>query len=377
MAATQYVIVSKHRRTRAYTASLHDFTLGEGQPFPGNQVITNHALSLYCLDDENRRAVFVELPADVDLTKAPFVYYTQYEHARRIVTVPYEAFISLGDALPSVQRPIMIYMLGRSGSTLLSHILNESGAVVSLSEPDVGTQFTHFWSGSEGSRDDELRQLASSAARFLFRQYPTDDGKAHAIKLRFEGLRVMDLFQAALPGVRNLFSYRDPLGFINSFTRLMLKLGSPGVRPLGEQLHRAQERSQMDWSHLVVYLDDGQQDITEPEFLTLWYIFCYELYRSQLDRGVTALPIDFQDLVKSPAETLDTIFTYCDLPLSSVQRGMRAFARDSQSGTELGRKNPNAIHEQSLTEEEIASVKAILSRHPVLNNFDYVSAFGS
>lgn len=121
MAATQYAIASKHRRINLYTANIHDFTLGEGRSFPDNQVVSDHSLSLYCLDDENRRAIFVELADDVDLTEAAFIYLTHYENARRIVTVPYETFISLGDALPPEQRPIMIYILGRSGSTLVSH----------------------------------------------------------------------------------------------------------------------------------------------------------------------------------------------------------------------------------------------------------------
>lgn len=179
-------------------------------------------------------------------------------------TVPYDAFMTLGNALPEVQRPLMIYMSGRSGSTLLSHILNDSGAVVSLSEPDVATQFSHFWSEPGGSRDNELRLLAQSAVRFLFKPYPSDNGKAHAIKFRAEGLRSMDLFQSALPEVKNLFSYRDALGWANSFYRI-LRNYQPNYSTVNDWLDMLEIPLKADLSYLVAYLETNQEAISIPE----------------------------------------------------------------------------------------------------------------
>ncbi len=91
-------------------------------------------MSLYCLDDAQRRAIFVELPDGIDLTTAPFVYVTQYEQAQRLIAVPYDRFCELAHQLPLVEHLILIYISGRSGSTLISHLFNELNTVASLAE---------------------------------------------------------------------------------------------------------------------------------------------------------------------------------------------------------------------------------------------------
>jgi hypothetical protein len=88
------------------------------------------------------------LPDGIDLTKAACVFRTQHEHAQRLIAAPYEIFNQLASTLPEVHRPIFIYMSGRSGSTLLSHVFNDSNVVVSLAEPDVVTQFSHLRKGT-------------------------------------------------------------------------------------------------------------------------------------------------------------------------------------------------------------------------------------
>ena len=129
-------------------------------------MLANPNISLYCLDDASKRAIFVELPPDTDLAKAPFVYRTQYEQAQRLIALPYESFIQLAHDLPRVENLIMCYMTGRCGSTLLSHVLNELDTVLSLSEPDVATQFVHLRS-AYGGRETELRLIDDRLARVI------------------------------------------------------------------------------------------------------------------------------------------------------------------------------------------------------------------
>jgi len=78
------------------------------------------------------------------------------------------------------------------------------------------------------------------------------------------------------------------------------------------------------------------------------------------------LAIRYDDLNQFREQTLRAIFDYCDLPLSSVEQGLRAFGRDAQAGTVLSRENPKEGNKRMLSEEEIQSVKGILQRHPVL-----------
>ena len=128
-------ILNKHRRSPGWHASAADFTTKEAGTIDPAVVLRNDGLSLYCLDDAKREAIFVELPTSVRLTDAGFVYLRQYEDAIRLLALSYEDFGRLAASLPDPERFIMIYMTGRCGSTLLSHAFNCVDGVVSLSEP--------------------------------------------------------------------------------------------------------------------------------------------------------------------------------------------------------------------------------------------------
>ena len=151
MTVHSLTIEAKHRQMPGYLASLADFSLSTGTAVNADIVLKEPTLSLYCLDDAHQRAIFVELPPDVDLATAPFVYQMQYEQAQRLIAVPYETFRQLARALPEVQHLIVIYISGRSGSTLVSHVFNALDSVRSLAEPDVATQFVHLRS-TDGQR---------------------------------------------------------------------------------------------------------------------------------------------------------------------------------------------------------------------------------
>ena len=118
MSVFQLSILKKHRQRVGLMASLNDFTVGQREEVNVEMVVDDPSISLYCLDDVAQEAVFVELPEKVDLTKAAFVYQTQYDHAQRIITVPYGVFIKLARNLPPVDRPIFIHITGRSGSAV-------------------------------------------------------------------------------------------------------------------------------------------------------------------------------------------------------------------------------------------------------------------
>src|SRR5205085_9625006 len=108
MTVHSLAIEAKHRQTPGYLASLADFSLSPGAEVTADIVLKQPNLSLYCLDDAQKEAIFVELRPDVDLATAPFVYQTQYEQAERIIAVPYETFRQLASALPEVQHLIVI-----------------------------------------------------------------------------------------------------------------------------------------------------------------------------------------------------------------------------------------------------------------------------
>ena len=370
---TRYLnIEAKHRRDGTFVASLKDFSVSEGEVLNSENILSNPDVSLYCLDDEAKRAIFVELPPNIDLTASPFVYTTQYEEAKRLIAVPYDTFRKIARTLPPVEHLIMTYISGRSGSTLLSHVFNELEDVMSLSEPDVIPQFVHLRS-EDKSRDAELRELIDCTVRVLFRPNPYKKPTTYALKFRMETLRAMDLFQETFPHAKNLYLYRDCVGFVASFYRIMVLYEAPECRPLSDFSELLKAISGYDVTSKTSYFEPDTEQMSNIQFLTLFWLIAMESYLAQAARGIPVLAVRFADLNASRESVLAAIFKYCDLPVEQASQPFEAFERDAQAGTALARENPKEGNKIQLTDEQKQEVARILAQHPVIKQSDFIA----
>ena len=367
----QFNIDAKHRQDVGYVASWKDFAVSGGDGVATSLIVDNPTTSLYCFDDVSRQAVFVELPEHIDLTKEPFVYQSQHEYAQRVFTCPLQSFNKLAKQLPAVHRPIFIHITGRSGSTLLNHALNASGLIKSLAEPDVVSQFASLRHQSDTVQEAELQELADSTMRFLFKDHHASGIQSHAVKFRNQGTLVMDIFQSAFPQGKTLFLYRDVVGFVASFQRILRQVGLPESKPFLEWRVEFQSYLAGDLNHLSRYVGGEQADLTIAQQLTLWWTAVIEWYMAQHNQGVPAMAVSYADLVATPEATLTAIFRYCGLSTDRVAQGLQAYTKDSQAGTRMARENPLEVNRQGLTLEEETAVQAILSQHPLLGQSNF------
>src|SRR5262245_2800399 len=72
-----------------------DFQYREANALDPRIVVEQPNISLYCLDHQNRHALFVETPAGMDLLHAPFYFHAQYEAAQRLIAIPYDTLHAL------------------------------------------------------------------------------------------------------------------------------------------------------------------------------------------------------------------------------------------------------------------------------------------
>src|SRR3954464_5827490 len=126
MSARVLHIVDKVTPTEFFPAVPQNFVLREGESAPAEIVLENPDVSLYCLDADNRQALFVQTPPGVGLLQQPFYYLAQYQHAQRVIAVPYDDLDRLADGLPpdDAGNLVLIYSVGRCGSTLISQSFN-------------------------------------------------------------------------------------------------------------------------------------------------------------------------------------------------------------------------------------------------------------
>ncbi len=362
MAARWLTIEEKHRRSLGLHASAADFTATGAEAADSTVVLRDDRLSLYCLDPERREALFVELPPSVRLTEAAFVYLRQYEEALRLLTLPYDEFERLAAGLAAPKRFVMIYMTGRSGSTLLSHSFNRIEGVASLSEPDAPIGFVDFQRAGLLS-PNEARRLFDASVRMLFR---ASGSVPHAcvLKMRSESLQMADLIQTTYPDARNLFVYRDAVGFVGSMYRVFRRLHIPETMTRAESWEDLHDAYGLDADALHRYLPGRTGEIAIVEHLTVWWLGIIEAYLAALGRGIPFTPLSFEDLAQRPDAALARVFDACGLEGATPDQARPAFRSDSQAGTVLERERPGEASLR-LTAEQIVTVRKIVSLHPL------------
>ena len=111
---------------------------------------------------------------------------------------------------------MLIYSVGRTGSTLLSKAFGALGTVCSLSEPDIYTQAVWLRRSAGGARDDEMRALLASSTRLLLAPVANRQASVGVLKFRSLCIEIGDLLGQAFPQARNLFLYRDLAAWLPS-----------------------------------------------------------------------------------------------------------------------------------------------------------------
>ena len=141
MIATVFAVIERNEHAQVRLAGLNNFQLREQEQLPASNILQNPHITLYSLDFERKQAVFVETPADVDLSQAPFVVTAQSEKAKRVWTTSFETMLQLAQSVDlDDSRLVSIYSVGRCGSTLASQIFAQVPGVINISEPAVLSQ---------------------------------------------------------------------------------------------------------------------------------------------------------------------------------------------------------------------------------------------
>ena len=357
-------IDEKHKASTASPSRISDFTFHAGDSIPANVIVANPAISLYCLDDANRCAVFVETDPGFDLLQAPFHYMAQHEHARRLIILAYDEFIQLADDMGQIDHLVSIYNVGRSGSTLLSQIFGQVENVVSLSEPEVLTSCA-FLREPNGSRDDELVALIRSSIRLLCQprgQY------VYAIKWRDWLIQLADLIHRAWPQGKNIFLYRNAETWLNSWHRLYTQFGIDFDAVAGESWIGIEQEA---WPPLLPlfrkYTEDYEKALVVDDLIAMW-LSDMDGYLNMHNRSVPFLALRFEDLNVHRQEVVQMLFDYCNIPVAEVPTALKAFERDSQEGTPLEGASQQDEVQFTLTEKYLSRLHATLQKHPMIHH---------
>lgn len=363
MQATVYAVQGS-AEGKSSLAGLDHFDLKQEGSLPADALLTTPNTSLYSFDDETRRAVFVETAPEADLTAAPFYYRAQKEHARRVFTVPFEAFNALAEELPDPPRLVLLHSVGRCGSTLLCHALGELGDVTSLSEPDVYTCAVGM-RPPDGSRDAELTVLLRSATRFLASSTPAAREGVLLLKFRAWCLEVADLLHQGRPDAHALFLGRDLEGWIRSMGRL-LKVTDPEREAL-------YQRRGVDTPMFIFprdrFISLLRRSPFRPEVwledVTLGWVSLMARHGELHEQGVIRHALTYDGLTRQPQQALQAVAAACGVPTGDFSAALAVFGRDSQAGTHLSGRMLREQKGGELSEDDVKRAEAVAFHHNI------------
>lgn len=351
-------ILSRDRDYSAAEAQIDHFSFGPEQEVNPEIVVQSPDWSLYCIDIPRNLALFVELPAGMDLAKAPFVYTAQFEHAKRAVTVPLDMLGALSQQVETPPTLGMLFSTGRCGSTLASRILAEVPNVWSLSEPDC---FLNLSMARYQMDEARIIELIGAAARLMChppKGLPVD---VVVIKPRSELIVLAEEYVKALPESRNVFMYRDAEGYVNSIYRFVQRI-------VGEEaFFNDPEVRKIMWyfssvnaplSLMDEYLSADEDATYIVDVMALGWMLRTDAYLAALGHNVALQPLHYKDLNTDRRAETEKLLTGFGIPIEHTDVAMRAFERDAHEGS----GSENAVPAHPLDDAQRERVHELLLR---------------
>jgi sulfotransferase family protein len=354
MEAYELTIDAKVKINLFDIVSADDFHIQTGRSIDPRIVLEQPTVSLYCLDHANQQALFVDTAPEVNLLQAPFYFIAQYEAAQRLIAIPYATLHALASEVElDPRRIILFYSTGRCGSTLFSHVLNQTPTVVSFSEPDIFTQLVKMRTAGQ-SNDAEIRALLYDSLMIMSAHAQQHGYQYCAFKFRSYVLSVSDLLYQAVPTARLLFLYRNALTWARSFSRAF---GAPDSA-LEDRVEKYGYRYVIP--SIDTHLRTHSKAITWIEYLAHMWVSTMQDSRSLQRQGAALACARFEDVQVAPQAVIQALLTHCGLPMPDPEQLARVLAEDSQAGTAGAQDREEPV--RRLSEAELAELDRII-RH--------------
>lgn len=367
-------------------ADVHrDFTLVNGGSTSLERVRNDPNISLYCLDHKRKSVAFVETAPGIDYHAAALSYQAQRNHAVAVHELSLEEFgrIASGMRLAGTD-VLLIFSVGRCGSTLLHHILNRSAGIRSLSEPDFISNVQQL--GADFPKQTKV-DLLSDAARVLVHKSQARN-RLFALKLRSENCGLWELLEHAFDQPRSMFLYRNAVDTVRSYDRLFripykqpharllsLAARSRAIRLMYKEVLRFRNRNRdkrMAIGSCEYSPEDLMLKIGPRGYYVLIWLRKVAAYLRACDRSRnTVFALRFEDLVGQCEATIDSLFAKLALPRDEAGWCCEALQRDAHDGTFLSRAStPHRLDTRTAKaiEHEIDSINCIGGYPTVLPN---------
>jgi hypothetical protein len=336
------------------------FSCDSGTFTTANAVVLGQGWSLFSFDFVRNCAVFLRCPVAADVLRAPFVYNAQFEHASDVALVSFDELLVITEQLPDVARLVQFFSTGHCGSTLLHHVFNRVPAVVCISEPIA---FNNLALNSAGLSETLKLKLARAALRLLGHYPGTESASCIVVKHFSQSTTQLKLLRDAQPESKNLFLYRDAMGWTNSCYHFVQKYGTA--------MEVSKDQRSLLWrllsggmpENFLHGILDLHGDVVSFDALAAvaWSNHMRHFFSARRD-GVALYALRYDELLANRRDALAQLFIYLELPADAVEATLSVFDKDAHEGTRSAR-DAKDLHFDA---ENYAVVRMMLA-HPKIS----------
>lgn len=364
MEVTTFKIVDKHRESAFAIPHLSDFGLEKTGCMPFSAILNNDHVTLYSLDFDTQTAVFVEIPAEIDLSQVPFMFVTQYDEAVRVLTVSFNDFLQMADGVTlDESRLVFIHSTGRCGSTLASQVFAQVPGVVNLSEPFVLPQLVIDKNTHLAQKE---RQMALLKATVLL-LCKTKADKAWVIKEHSYALGLSGWLHTLFPLAKHLFLYRNA----ETWMRSCLSAYFGGGDMTAQEFIENEIGYRGYKAPLIPAIGSlpAEPHRTFADLMTREWLSYMQRHSEFCEAGMTMLAIRYQDWKSAPQKTAEAMLEYCDCLPEDLTAVHAVLEKDSQAGTILAQDTVKK--RWVISDQQRQTMGDILSSHQKIKSADY------
>lgn len=372
-------------------AGLDDFEILGERPIDFGALLQHSAASItpYCLDHIRRRVIYVKCDAKTIL-EGTFLYTGQRKFATTCYGVPYKNLYDIVEPLMTAgwdKNVGHLYSTGRCGSTLLSKVLDQGKAVMSISEPEVYSYVTWLLSMDSTCFDDvDLPRLLRGVTWSLMNFAKAYDPKTKIILLKYRSqvVELAPVLKRALPNSKGVFLYRDPMATAESFCKgFLTSWVTRAVRWLNLDSYFVYSLSgwERHFNYLMPFI---RSDIAPPKeiytplgfpgFTTMIWLSTMDSALRLSKDNVWDAVIRYEDLCKHRLQVVNKLLQACRFEQTIADKADNVFdedAHDAKSGGIVGRsKDPNAVSYIPL--DDCAKLLELLNHHAELTSLGFL-----
>ena len=287
-----------------------------------------------------------------DMDKYPLVYFTLYDHAIELITIPHETVYRYLRGKPGRDggNITLLHNIGRCGSTLVAHMVYKTGQCQVLSEPFPLLESIVLTNKLHGSQlnDGENNLDMLKATLLLLCKIPEE---RYFIKVTgiFTGNSVQ-LIHRVLPGTKDLFLYRALVPTLTSFNRILGRIYFPTMG-LDATFDALPTKYRRIWEKIKV---SGLHE----RFFFILLSQMHPYYLESLDRN-NMKSYSYESLLKDKEGFCKSLLSEIGIGEEWVPLALSALKKDSQENTPISRKNGAGITGPMISREALSWTKRI------------------